>query len=126
MNFIEEISEEGANENLQLRFPPEPNGYLHLGHAKAICLNFGLAEKYKVGCNLRFDDTNPLAEDSIFTDAISAYLNLLGFAYGEPFYTSDYFTFLNECAENLIRADKAYMDDSTSEEIIEMKGDLEN
>lgn len=126
MNFIEEIIEDGSKENLQFRFPPEPNGYLHLGHAKAICLNFGLAEKYKVGCNLRFDDTNPLAEDSIFTDAIEADIKWLGFEYGKPLYTSDYFTFLNECAENLIMADKAYMDDSTSEEIREMKGDLEN
>ena len=70
MNFIEEIIEEGLKEGLKFRFPPEPNGYLHLGHAKAICLNFGLAEKYNVECNLRFDDTNPLAEDSLYVDAI--------------------------------------------------------
>lgn len=126
MNFIEEIIEEGLKEGLKFRFPPEPNGYLHLGHAKAICLNFGLAEKYNVECNLRFDDTNPLAEDSLYVDAIKEDIEWLGFKPSNIFYASDYFEFIKNCAMELIRSGHAYMDDSTSEEIATMKGDLEN
>ena len=126
MNFIEEIIEEGLKEGLKFRFPPEPNGYLHLGHAKAICLNFGLAEKYNVECNLRFDDTNPLAEDSLYVDAIKEDIEWLGFKPSNIFYASDYFEFIKNCAMELIRSGHAYMDDSTSEEIAAMKGDLEN
>ena len=126
MNFIEEIIEEGLKEGLKFRFPPEPNGYLHLGHAKAICLNFGLAEKYNVECNLRFDDTNPLAEDSLYVDAIKEDIEWLGFKPSNIFYASDYFEFIKNCAMELISSGHAYMDDSTSEEIAAMKGDLEN
>jgi glutaminyl-tRNA synthetase len=125
MNFIEEIIENGNIENLKFRFPPEPNGYLHLGHAKAICLNFGLAEKYGAKCNLRFDDTNPLTEDKEFTDAIIEDVEWLGFEFGTPKYTSDYFTFLHTCAIRLIDNGLAYVDDLTSEEIASYKGTLE-
>jgi glutaminyl-tRNA synthetase len=131
MNFIEDIVQDwigdnGPQSNPTFRFPPEPNGHLHLGHAKAICLNFGLAEKYNTTCNLRFDDTNPLAEDSIFTDSIKEDVEWLGFTPSETLYTSDYFDFLEDCAIRLIKKGLAYVDDSTSEEIAAMKGDLEN
>ena len=131
MNFIEEIVKDwtesnGPVNNPVFRFPPEPNGHLHLGHAKAMCLNFGLAETYKTTCNLRFDDTNPLAEDQVFVDSIKEDIDWLGFQPTNTYWTSDYFEFLRECAENLIKKDLAYIDDSTSEEIASMKGDLEN
>jgi glutaminyl-tRNA synthetase len=126
MNFIEEIIESGDKQNLRFRFPPEPNGHLHLGHAKAICLNFGLAKKYNTECNLRFDDTNPLAEDQIFVDSIKEDINWLGFQPDNTFWASDYFDFLRDCAAELIEKGLAYIDDSTSEEIAAMKGDLEN
>ena len=131
MHFIEEIVQDwigdnGPNSNPTFRFPPEPNGHLHLGHAKAICLNFSLADKYKTSCNLRFDDTNPLAEDQVFVDSIKEDIEWLGFKPTDTYWTSDYFEFLKECAENLIKKGLAYIDDSTSEEIAAMKGDLEN
>ena len=126
MNFIEEIIEDGDTSNLMFRFPPEPNGHLHLGHAKAICLNFNLAHKYKTGCNLRFDDTNPIAENSIFVDSIMEDVAWLGYRPTEVEETSNYFKFLQESAVQLIIQGDAYMDDSTSEEIAELKGDLEN
>jgi glutaminyl-tRNA synthetase len=126
MNFIEEIIESGDKQNLRFRFPPEPNGHLHLGHAKAICLNFGLAKKYNTSCNLRFDDTNPVAEDQIFVDSIKEDINWLGFQPDNTFWASDYFDFLRDCAAELIEKGLAYIDDSTSEEIAAMKGDLEN
>lgn len=131
MNFIEEIvrdwiGDNGPFSNPVFRFPPEPNGHLHLGHAKAICLNFGLAEKYKTTCNLRFDDTNPLAEDQIFVESIKEDVQWLGFQPTNIVWASDYFEFIRECAAELIEMGLAYIDDSTSEEIAAMKGDLEN
>lgn len=126
MNFIEEIIEGGDKSNLMFRFPPEPNGHLHLGHAKAICLNFDLAHKYQTGCNLRFDDTNPLSEDSIFVDSIMEDVAWLGYRPTEVEETSNYFQFIQDSAIQLIIQGDAYMDDSTSEEIAELKGDLEN
>ena len=125
MNFIEEIIEGGDHSRLMFRFPPEPNGHLHLGHAKAICLNFDLAHKYQTGCNLRFDDTNPLAEDSIFADSIMEDIAWLGYKPTEVEETSNYFQFIQDRAIQLIIQGDAYMDDSTSEEIAEHKGDLE-
>lgn len=125
MNFIEEkIIEKGNLDKLKLRFPPEPNGYLHLGHAKSICLNFGLAEKYNRPCNLRFDDTNPNTESEEYVKSITNDVKWLGF---EPYaieYTSNYFDFLYDCAITLIKKGLAYVDDSTSEEIASMKGSL--
>jgi glutaminyl-tRNA synthetase len=126
MNFIEEIIEGGDKSKLMFRFPPEPNGHLHLGHAKAICLNFDLAHKYQTGCNLRFDDTNPLSEDSIFADSIIEDVAWLGYRPTEVEETSNYFQFIQDRAIQLIIQGDAYMDDSTSEEIAELKGDLEN
>ena len=126
MNFIEEIIEGGDKSNLMFRFPPEPNGHLHLGHAKAICLNFDLAHKYKTGCNLRFDDTNPLAENSIFVDSILEDIAWLGYRPTNVEETSNYFKFIQDSAIQLIIQGDAYMDDSSSEEIAELKGDLEN
>lgn len=126
MNFIEEIIEAGDKSNLKFRFPPEPNGHLHLGHAKAICLNFGLAHKYKTGCNLRFDDTNPSSESQEYVDSIIEDIIWLGYRPSDIEETSNYFSFMQSCARNLIRNGDAYMDDSTSEEIAELKGDLES
>jgi glutaminyl-tRNA synthetase len=126
MHFIEEIIESGNKSNLKFRFPPEPNGYLHLGHAKAICLNFTLAEKYNAECNLRFDDTNPLAESKEYAESIKEDLTWLGFKPSKVEETSNYFKFIQRCASQLIIQGDAYMDDSTSEEIAELKGDLEN
>ena len=124
MNFIEEKILDKANlDKLKLRFPPEPNGYLHIGHAKSICLNFGLAEKYNRPCNLRFDDTNPSAEDIDFVNSIKEDVSWLGFKWdGDPKYTSEYFSFIYECAVTLIKKGLAYVDDSTSEEIALLKG----
>jgi glutaminyl-tRNA synthetase len=124
MNFIEEkIVEKGNVNNVKLRFPPEPNGYLHIGHAKSICLNFGLAEKFGRPCNLRFDDTNPAAEDNHFVESIKNDVNWLGYNWdGDVKFTSDYFSFLYECAIKLIKKGLAYVDDSTSEEIAALKG----
>jgi len=124
MNFIEEkIIEKGnVGNKMRLRFPPEPNFLLHLGHAKSICLNFGLAEKYAGACNLRFDDTNPLAEKKEFVDSIIKDIEWLGFKPANIFYTSDYFGFLYDCAVVLIKKGLAYVDDSTSEEIAALKG----
>lgn len=124
MNFIEEkIINKGNLEKLKLRFPPEPNGYLHIGHAKSICLNFGLAEKYNKICNLRFDDTNPTSEDSHFVESIKNDIKWLGYNWeGEVKFTSDYFNFIYDCAVVLIKKGLAYVDDSTSEEIALLKG----
>ena len=123
MNFIEEkILEKGNLDKLKLRFPPENSGFVHLGHAKSICLNFGLAEKYNAPCVLRFDDTNPSNESDEFTKAIIEDVNWLGFKPAEIKFTSDYFSFLYECAVTLIKKGLAYVDDSTSEEIASMKG----
>ena len=123
MNFIEQIIEEelaeGKNEGrVHTRFPPEPNGYLHIGHATSICLNFGLAEQYHGKCNLRFDDTNPVKEDVEYTDAIQEDIKWLGFQWdGEVRYASDYFQQLYDWAEQMIQEGKAYVDDQSAEEI---------
>ena len=123
LNFIEQIIEEeiAAGKNggkVHTRFPPEPNGYLHIGHATSICLNFGLAAKYNGACNLRFDDTNPSKEDVEFTDAIQEDIKWLGFQWDGPVrYASDYFQQLYDWAEQMILEGKAYVDDQTAEEI---------
>ena len=127
LNFIEEIVEEdlakGVNDGRVLtRFPPEPNGYLHIGHAKSICLNFGLAQKYNGQTNLRFDDTNPTKEETEYVDSIKEDVKWLGFDWANEFYASDYFEQLYNFAVELIRKDMAYVDDSTSEEIAAQKG----
>lgn len=123
MNFIEEkIIEKGNVENCKFRFPPENNGFLHIGHAKSICLNFGLAAKYNRPCNLRFDDTNPTNESDEYTKAIIKDIEWLGYKPAEVLHTSNYFEFIYECAIKLIKKDLAYIDDSTSEEIAALKG----
>lgn len=123
MNFIEEkILEKGNLDKLKLRFPPEPNGVAHLGHAKSICLNFGLAEKYNAPCVLRFDDTNPSTEKTEFVNSMIEDVKWLGFNPSEIRFTSDYFSFLYDCAVTLIKKGLAYVDDSTSEEIARLKG----
>jgi glutaminyl-tRNA synthetase len=125
-NFIEEIIEnhlaEGRYESIVTRFPPEPNGYLHLGHATSICLNFGLTKKYKGYTNLRFDDTNPATEETEYVDSIKADIKWLGFEWKNELYASDYFQQLYEFALKLIEKGLAYVDDSTSEEIAKQKG----
>jgi len=126
LNFIEEIIENDLNsgkyETLITRFPPEPNGYLHIGHAKAICLNFGLTKKYGGYTNLRFDDTNPVTEKTEYVDSQQADIKWLGFEWKNELYTSDYFDSLYEFAVTLIKKGLAYVDDSTPEEIAELKG----
>jgi glutaminyl-tRNA synthetase len=127
LNFLEEIIEEdirnGKNDGRILtRFPPEPNGYLHIGHAKSICLNFGLAKKYKGKTNLRFDDTNPTTEDVEYVDSIREDIKWLGFEWDKELYSSNYFDQLYDFALNLIRLNLAYVDDSTAEEIAAAKG----
>jgi glutaminyl-tRNA synthetase len=130
LNFIETIIEEdlksGKNDNrIHTRFPPEPNGYLHIGHAKSICLNFGLARKYNGKCNLRFDDTNPVTEDVEYVDSIKEDIRWLGFDWEDrEFYASDYFDRLYEFALKLIREGKAYVDDQSVEAISEQRGTL--
>ncbi len=125
-NFLEEIILEdlnsGKHKEIITRFPPEPNGYLHIGHATSICLNFGLAEKFGGKTNLRFDDTNPSKESQEFVDSIKADVQWLGFTWNKELYASDYFNQLYEWAVFLIKQGKAYVDDSTSEEIAAMKG----
>jgi glutaminyl-tRNA synthetase len=106
------------------RFPPEPNGYLHIGHAKSICLNFGIARDFMGICNLRFDDTNPITEDVEYVESIQADVRWLGFTWDALFYASDYFEQLYDCAERLIRDGKAYVDDATADEIREYRGTL--
>lgn len=128
LNFIEEIIEEdlkkGKNEGrVHTRFPPEPNGFLHIGHAKSICLNFGIAEKYNGLCNLRFDDTNPEKEEQEYIDAIKKDIQWLGFNWDDrEYYASDYFHNLYEFAIQLIKEGKAYVDDQTAEEIAASRG----
>jgi len=128
MNFIEQIIDENIKAGVHAgrvhtRFPPEPNGYLHIGHAKSICLNFGLAKKFNGLCNLRFDDTNPVKEDVEYVDSIMEDVKWLGFQWdGEVHYASDYFDQLYEWAEKMILDGKAYVDDQTSEEIANQKG----
>lgn len=127
LNFLEQIIEEditnGVNGGRVLtRFPPEPNGYLHIGHAKSICLNFGLAKKYNGQTNLRFDDTNPITEDTEYVDSIKADIQWLGFEWAQELYASDYFEQLYQFAVQLIKKGLAYVDDSTAEEIAASKG----
>ena len=128
LNFIENIVEEDLqskrdNGRIHTRFPPEPNGYLHIGHAKAICLDFGIAEKYGGRCNLRFDDTNPTKEDVEYVDSIKEDIRWLGFDWEDrEYYASDYFGQLYEFAEELIKKGLAYVDDQTSEEMASQKG----
>jgi glutaminyl-tRNA synthetase len=127
LNFIEEIITEdlktGKNGNrVQTRFPPEPNGYLHIGHAKSICLNFGLAKKFNGKCNLRFDDTNPVKEDIEYVDSIRDDVKWLGFEWANEFYASDYFDQLYEWAIKLIKKGNAYVCDLTAEEIGDTRG----
>ena len=128
-DFIRDIIDEelssGKHSSTVTRFPPEPNGYLHIGHAKAICLNFGLAEEYDGRCHLRFDDTNPTKEETEYVDSIKEDIRWLGFDWGDHLYfASDYFDKLYEWAVNLIKDEKAYVDEQTSEEIRAGRGDL--
>lgn len=127
LNFIEQIVssdlKEGKNDRrLQTRFPPEPNGYLHIGHAKAICMDFGIAEKFGGVCNLRLDDTNPQKEDTEYVEAIKEDIQWLGFKWGNIYHASDYFQQLWDFAVRLIKEGKAYVDEQTSEEIAAQKG----
>src|SRR6476620_5075224 len=125
-NFLEEIVEEdlknGKYKTIVTRFPPEPNGYLHIGHATSICLNFGLTKRYGGYTNLRFDDTNPVTEETEYVDSIKDDVRWLGFQWKNELYASDYFPQLYEFAITLIKKGLAYVDDSTSEEIAVMKG----
>ena len=129
-NFIREAIEEdlrtGRFDHVQTRFPPEPNGYLHIGHAKALCIDFGMAEAFGGVCNLRFDDTNPVKEDVEYVDAIQEDIRWLGFNWGEkgPLYASDYFEQLYQFALQLIEKGKAYVDDLSADEIREFRGTL--
>ena len=107
---------------IHTRFPPEPNGYLHIGHAKSICLNFGIAAEFAGRCNLRFDDTNPTTEDVRYVDAIRNDVRWLGFEWDEERFASDYFERLYEIAEGLVRAGKAYVDSQSEEAIREGRG----
>ena len=129
LNFLEEIIESdlksGKVDSVLTRFPPEPNGYLHLGHAKSICLNFGLAQKYGGKTNLRFDDTNPTKEDTEYVDSIKEDIQWLGFHWDKELYASDYFDQLYEWAEDMIRRGLAYVDDQTLEEIRTGRGTVE-
>ena len=123
-DFIDKDLSEGVYSRVQTRFPPEPNGYLHIGHAKAICIDFGTAEKYGGKCNLRLDDTNPTKEDVEYVDAIKEDIKWLGFEWDNVYYASDYFDFIYECALKLIDKGLAYIDESTPDEIREMRGTL--
>ena len=128
-DFIRDIIESdiaaGQNTEIVTRFPPEPNGYLHIGHAKAICVNFGVAQEYGGRCHLRFDDTNPVKEEQEYIDAIKRDVQWLGFDWGPHlYYASDYFEQLYEWAQHLIRAGKAYVDDLPAEEMRAMRGSL--
>lgn len=123
-DFIDEDLEEGVYNRVQTRFPPEPNGYLHIGHAKAICIDFGTAQKYGGTCNLRLDDTNPTKEDVEYVDAIMEDIKWLGFNWDHVYYASDYFDFIYECALRLIDKGLAYVDESSAEQIKEMRGTL--
>ena len=127
-NFIHEAInkdlEDGVYSRVQTRFPPEPNGYLHIGHAKAICIDFGTAIKYNGTCNLRLDDTNPTKEDVEYVDAIKEDIEWLGFKWDKILYASDYFDDIYECAVKLIKMGKAFVDDLTADEIREYRGTL--
>src|SRR4051812_42600938 len=126
LNFLEEIVENdlkgGKHDHIITRFPPEPNGYLHMGHAKSICLNFGLALKYNGKTNLRFDDTNPVTEDTEYVDGIKADIKWLGFEWSQELYASDYFEKIFDFAVTLIKKGLAYVEDLSSDEIARLKG----
>jgi glutaminyl-tRNA synthetase len=129
LNFLEEIIEKDIadgthNGRVHTRFPPEPNGYLHIGHAASICLNFGLAKKYNGKCNLRFDDTNPVTEETEYVESIKNDIKWLGFQWDNELYASDYFEQLYQFAVSLIKKGLAYVDDSTAEQIAATKGNL--
>ena len=129
INFIQQIIEDdlfsGKHKEIITRFPPEPNGYLHIGHAKSICINFGLAEKYKGTCNLRFDDTNPSKEEEEYVNSIIENVKWLGFDWGNKvLYASDYFDEMYNYAETLVNKGKAFVCDMTSEEINDFRGTL--
>jgi glutaminyl-tRNA synthetase len=125
-NFIKQVIEadlaSGKHASVVTRFPPEPNGYLHFGHAKSICLNFGLAQLYGGRCNLRFDDTNPEKEEQEYVDSILEMVKWLGFDYGTALYASDYFDFMYRCAEYLIESGDAYVDSQTAEQVQHNRG----
>lgn len=129
LNFLEEIIENdlasGKFESILTRFPPEPNGYLHLGHAKSLCINFGLAQKYGGKTNLRYDDTNPTKEDTEYVDAIKQDISWLGFKWEKECYASDYFEQLYQWAEQMILNGQAYVDDQTQEEMRQNRGTVE-
>ena len=129
LNFIEEIVagdlKSGKHKSITTRFPPEPNGYLHIGHAKSICLNFGIAKKYGGKTNLRFDDTNPVKEDTEYVDSIKEDIKWLGFQWAEEHYASDYFEQLYQWACDLIKKGLAYVDDQSLEEIRENRGTVQ-
>ena len=126
LNFLEEIIEQdlkdGKYKEIVTRFPPEPNGYLHIGHATSICLNFGLTKKFGGYTNLRFDDTNPVTEETEYVESIKDDVKWLGFEWKNELYASDYFDKLYEFALALIKKGLAYVDDSTAEEIASQKG----
>ena len=125
-NIIDKDLEEGTygDRPVYTRFPPEPNGYLHIGHAKSICLNFTTAQKYNGKCNLRFDDTNPLKEDTEYVESIKEDVKWLGFEWDELYFASDYFDKMYDCAVELIKKGKAYVCDLTADEIREYRGTL--
>ena len=123
-DFIDRDLAEGVNTRVQTRFPPEPNGYLHIGHAKAICIDFATAEKYGGICNLRLDDTNPTKEDVEYVESIKEDIAWLGFKWEHVYYASEYFDFLYECAIKLIKKGLAFVDDLTADEIREYRGTL--
>ena len=129
LNFLEEIIEDdlksGKVTSILTRFPPEPNGYLHLGHAKSLCINFGLAQKYGGKTNLRYDDTNPVKEDVEYVDSIKEDIKWLGFQWEKECYASDYFDQLYIWAEELIRRGLAYVDDQTQEEVSKHGGTVD-
>ncbi|MBQ5883591.1 MAG: glutamine--tRNA ligase, partial [Clostridia bacterium] len=127
-NFIHDIIDEelreGVNTRVQTRFPPEPNGYLHIGHAKAICIDFMTALKYNGVCNLRLDDTNPAKEDLEYVESIKEDIEWLGFKWDKCLFASSYFDFIYECAIKLIKDGKAYVCDLSADEIREYRGTL--
>ena len=123
-NFIDKDLEEGVYKEVYTRFPPEPNGYLHIGHAKAICVNFTTALKYKGKCNLRYDDTNPVKEDVEYVDAIEEDIKWLGFSWDKLLWASSYFETMYDAAVALIKKGKAFVDELTAEQIKEYRGTL--
>ena len=123
-DFIDEDLKDGVYSRVQTRFPPEPNGYLHIGHAKAICIHFGVKNKYNGVCNLRLDDTTPVKEDTEYVEAIEEDIKWLGFDWDNVYFASDYFDFIYDCAIKLIKKGKAYVDDLSPDEIREYRGTL--